>query len=326
MKARVGLAALATYLALSIGPASAYTALFAFGDSLSDAGNLYDLEEMPAAPYVDGHFSNGPTWVEDLSKDLGLGTLKPSYSGGTDFAVGGATTGNALPIDLNYQVSNFEGYAALAHLTPATLSGALFTLDIGANDILNALPEALADPSAVETTVVNDAKSAAAEVEELYADGARTLLYYEVPELGLTPEIQALGTQAETAADMLAQLFNATLLSQLAPLETGAGSLKVFDLDTYDLLGDIVADPTGYGFSNVSDACIDTPACVSALPAVQDTYLFWDGVHPTEGGHTLAAGLAYALVAPEPSTWAMMLVGFAGLSFASWRAHRARMA
>ena len=322
MKARASLAVLAAYFALSIAPASAYTALFAFGDSLSDAGNLYDLEQMPGAPYVDGHFSNGPTWVEDLSKDLGLGTLKPSYSGGTDFAVGGATTGNALPIDLNNQVSNFEAYVAGHALSSATLGGALFTLDIGANDVL----DSLSDPSTALATVTNAATSAAAEVEELYTHGARTLLYYEVPELGLTPEIRALGAQAETLADDLAQIFNATLLSDLAPLETGAGALKVFDLDTYAMLGDIVADPTHYGFSNVSDACIDTPACVSAVPAVQDTYLFWDGVHPTEAGHTLAAGLAYALVAPEPSTWAMMLVGFTGVGFASWRARRARMA
>jgi PEP-CTERM motif len=50
--------------------------------------------------------------------------------------------------------------------------------------------------------------------------------------------------------------------------------------------------------------------------------LFFDGLQPTEGGHMLAADLAYALVAPEPSTWAMMLVGFAGLGFAGWRARR----
>ena len=28
---------------------------------------------IPLKPYVDGHFSNGPTWVEDLSQMLGLG-------------------------------------------------------------------------------------------------------------------------------------------------------------------------------------------------------------------------------------------------------------
>jgi PEP-CTERM motif len=34
----------------------------------------------------------------------------------------------------------------------------------------------------------------------------------------------------------------------------------------------------------------------------------------------LVAELAYAAAAPEPSTWAMMLIGLAGLGFAGWRA------
>ena len=48
----------------------AYTTLFAFGDSLSDAGNdwIVDGHTDPVAPYYQGHFSNGLTWVEDLSK------------------------------------------------------------------------------------------------------------------------------------------------------------------------------------------------------------------------------------------------------------------
>jgi phospholipase/lecithinase/hemolysin len=322
MKGRVGLAVLAAYLALNIGPASAYTALFAFGDSLSDAGNEFILSGgmTPAAPYVDGHYSNGPTWVEDLSVALGLGTLTPSLSGGTDFAVGDATTGSASPIDLDYQVGAFEAYAA--SLTPATLNGALFTLDIGANDIFGAL----SDPSTAAEMVTAAANTAAAEVDQLHTDGARSFLYYEVPQLGLTPDVEALGSGVGTLADTLAQLFNATLLGDLTAIESGADPLKVFTLDTYDLLGDIVSDPQRYGFSNVTDPCIDTPACLNAVPAVQDTYLFWDGLHPTEGGHMLTAELAYALVAPEPATWAMMLIGFAGLGFASWRARRAAAA
>src|SRR5208283_619970 len=133
-----------TNVTASLGYASApaYTNLFAFGDSLSDAGNLYiaDGGTLPVSPYSTGHFSNGPTWVEDLSGKLGLGTLTPSLAGGNDFAVGGAQTGEtpiegANPIDLPGQI----GAYALLHPTP--VSGALYTLDIGANDILNSLGE-----------------------------------------------------------------------------------------------------------------------------------------------------------------------------------------
>jgi phospholipase/lecithinase/hemolysin len=315
MKGSVAAGVVSAFLALNTGPASAYTALFAFGDSLSDAGNAYIISggATPAPPYVGGHFSNGPTWVEDLSQELGLGTLTPSLAGGTDFAIGGAATA-----DLGLEVGAFQDYAAFNSLTPATVNGALFTLDIGANDII----DALSDPSTAAAVVTAAADAAATEVEDLHADGARTLLYYEVPNLGLTPDFESEGVETAEAASSLAQLFNSTLLLALAPLETGADPLKVFVLDTYDLLGDVVADPQRYGFTNVTEACIDVPACLMGTQAEQDEFLSWDGLHPTEGGHMLAADLAYALVAPEPSTWAMMLVGFAGLGFAGWRARR----
>jgi hypothetical protein len=54
-----------------------------FGDSLSDPGNTFaatgefavrPFAPIPAAPYLIGrfHFSNGPTWVEQLAKDFRL--------------------------------------------------------------------------------------------------------------------------------------------------------------------------------------------------------------------------------------------------------------
>ncbi len=48
MRKRFGLAVLAASLACASGPASAYTTLFAFGDSLSDAGNLYIPRGSPS--------------------------------------------------------------------------------------------------------------------------------------------------------------------------------------------------------------------------------------------------------------------------------------
>ena len=75
-----------TAFAHSVLPASAYTQLFAFGDSLSDAGNLFQVTGSPSAPYFMGHASNGPTWVEHLSLQLNLSSLTPSLLGGNDFA------------------------------------------------------------------------------------------------------------------------------------------------------------------------------------------------------------------------------------------------
>ena len=86
-------------MALWPARASAYSALYAFGDSLSDAGNLF-VDTGGAyygPPYYQGHPSNGLTWVEDLSLKLGLGRLTASEAGGNDYAYGFSFTGPALP-------------------------------------------------------------------------------------------------------------------------------------------------------------------------------------------------------------------------------------
>src|ERR1700722_16559192 len=133
-----------------------YSTIYAFGDSLSDAGNLSITTSVAGAtepvspPYyqekygsISGNvFSNGPTWVQDLSTALGLGTLAPTLAGGTDFAFGGAETGSTpqngaepeiLAISLPAQLAAFQTRI----LKPS--STALYTLSIGANDILDIL-------------------------------------------------------------------------------------------------------------------------------------------------------------------------------------------
>src|SRR5580698_1999619 len=72
-------------------------AIYAFGDSLTDVGNIYTATggTTPGAPYVGGQFTNGNVWVQDLASSLGVPSLKPSLLGGTDYAYGTAETGAA---------------------------------------------------------------------------------------------------------------------------------------------------------------------------------------------------------------------------------------
>src|SRR4029077_10808070 len=148
MNRKLGLPAFVVSLGIACTPpAAAYTSIFLFGDSLSDAGNIFaeSGSKIPLKPYVDGHFSNGPTWVEDLSHMLGLGPMKPflTSNDGTNYAFGGAQTGitdikpfdpsSPIHIDLPDQISAFN------LVDPNPVKGAFYTLDIGANDIMNAL-------------------------------------------------------------------------------------------------------------------------------------------------------------------------------------------
>ena len=239
----------------------AYTALFAFGDSLSDAGNDYLIDggTDPVSPYYQGHFSNGLTWVEDLSNMLGLGTLKPSLAGGNDFAFGGAETGPTAvegvnPGDLLFQVAQY------AVLHPKPVGGALYTLDIGGNDIFKALDELHAgqiSPSVAGTAIAQAEANTVDAVEALFALGARNLLFCEVPDLGLAPHLSAEGPAWQNLASAVAKSFDQTVLSDLVPLEHLG--LKVYDVPTYADLDLVASNPSyfasqyGISFTNVTN-------------------------------------------------------------------------
>jgi phospholipase/lecithinase/hemolysin len=337
MDKKLRLAAFAISFAFACAPATAaYTSIFAFGDSLSDAGNLFAESQstIPLKPYVDGRFSNGPTWVEDLSQMLGLGPMKPflTSNDGTNYAFGGAQTGvtDINPFDPNSPIHiDFPDQITAFNLVDRhPVKGALYTLDIGANDIMNALAAYAVGKISlpeVDKVVAQAEANTIDSVKTLFGLGARSLLFYETPNLGLTPRFD--GTALQSLASDLAESFNLSVLKGLAPIESDG--LKVFTLDTYDLLGEIKADPSGFGFTNVADPCWtgsftdpSSGTLCSQDPSDQNKFLFWDEVHPTAAGHLLTAEFAVdALSAvPEVSTWAMMLIGFAALSFAGYRA------
>ena len=217
-----------------------YSAIYAFGDSLSDAGNISLATAIVGAtpvspPYYQEQygtvsgcvFSNGPTWVQDLSNALGLGTLSPSLAGGGDFAYGGAETGQTPQNASNSQVQTISLPAQVAQFqaaVPAPSANALYTVPIGANDLLDILRSTGLTPSQqtadVDAAVANEVSFA----KQLAGDGATNLLVLDVPDLGRTPTVlQGLADGSsmpsaalDTEASQLSAQFNAALTSQLA--------------------------------------------------------------------------------------------------------------
>lgn len=331
----VGTAALLSIWAGPALAASPFSTIYSFGDSLSDVGNVYaatgGLE--PASPYVGGQFSNGPVWVQDLASLMGLPALTPSLAGGNDYAFGFATTG--FPNTNNSIVPNLQQQVGTFLLTKGGApSNALYTFSIGANDLFNILKGStggLTPTAAVEGAAAAEATAA----QGLELAGAKDLMLFDVPNLGLTPAIKDSGVPGLPAeATLLAQEFNADVRSDIA---SDAPLLTVYNIDAFGLLTDAVSNPGKFGFSNVADPCwtggytgyAGGGTLCSMLPAVQDTYLFWDSVHPTAAGHLLIADAAAGLIGvaiPEPSTWATMILGLAGLGALGARRVRAAAA
>ena len=216
-------------------------------------------------------FSNGPVWVQDLATALGLPTPGPGEvgettalgyvpiiagaAGGTDFAIGGSVTGltgentsteDGLT-DLASQITNFQ------QEIPTPSPTALYTVWSGSNDMLNLLsdPSFATDTQATIATDVNESVTNEVNaVKQLVADGAATVLVVDVPDLGVIPEVTALGASAEAAASNLALAFNSDLTADIAG--TNFGTAKVVIGDAYGLIQNAVANPGQYGLTNVT--------------------------------------------------------------------------
>ena len=317
--AKLGIAALALSVSLGMTPcahASTFDQIYAFGDSLSDVGNVFALTGVPAAPYFNGEFSNGPVWVQDLAAGLGLAPLTPSVLGGTDYAYGTGETGVTSFNTSNPMTDLLGSTGQLAQFQATHASAdpnALYTIWIGSND--------LADIAASGATPAQDAAdigTVAANIDTaisfLAGEGAKNFLIVTVPDLGKTPDAIAGGPIDVAGASQLSAAFDTTLVNGAGPLPSLAGLAAAEDLNldvlnTYSLLDAIVANPTPFGFTNVTAPCL-----VGSTPCADpNQYLFWDGQHPTAAGQAIVADEALALVVPTPEPPSIMLLG-AGLA------------
>ncbi|WP_081822156.1 autotransporter domain-containing protein [Acidocella facilis] len=292
---------LAGVAALSVmaAPAAKAGNLYVFGDSLSDDGNLYKLTGLPPAPYYQGRFSNGPVWVEYLPGLTGLG-----FSAANDYAYGGAFTG-ALTIGTTNAGTNLEA-AALpgisTEIASFTAAGGSFgandvvTLWGGANNYFAYAAAVQANPAAATALVTQGVTTTITQLTQdttaLINLGARMLIVPNLPDLGLTPNFNTTA-QGVALGDAFSQAHDAALPTEMQLLHQGTGA-NIIVLNTEALLNRVVAQPSLYGFSNVTNACLYTVSCVTGSIATQNSYLFWDNVHPTTHAQQIIAEYAAA--------------------------------
>ncbi len=279
---------------------ASYSRLVVFGDSLSDPGNAFvvtgenavpPFQAVPSAAYAIGghHFSNGPTWVEQLAKDLKLPTsAKPALRVPgifTNYAVGGARArGGTTSVDLTTQVSTFLG-----DFGGSASSDALYVIWIGSNDIRDALVAAVADPTFATSIaiIISAVNTEAANIGALVAAGATQFLVLNAPNVALTPAVTSLGPTAVFGATLLSGSYNAGLSAALDGLETAIPVIDIIRFDTFALVSTFVADPEDFGLENSMDSCITPGLIVGAICDKPKDFLFWDFIHPTKTTHRL---------------------------------------
>lgn len=307
--------------------AGPFSALYVFGDSLSDNGNLSTFAgglglTAPVTPYDPQSASNGNVAAEYLAQALGL-SLTPGFGPlpGNNYAVIGAATGpvngveNVVqaafpglpfpPTGLGTQVGSFLVELGMQPID----SNALFFIWAGANDLFL---------DATTTTAQTAAARIDVAVQTLYARGARNFLIPNLPDLGRTPG----GTTAQGTASATFNLTLAGLLGQRALLP----GMNLIQFDTFAFFNNVIASPGTFGFTNVDDACFQDPLPGTQLGLVPGStcanpnqYLFWDDVHPTAAAHR-QLGQAFARAVPEPMTLTLAGLGVAAVALRRRRA------
>ncbi|MFO1429639.1 MAG: SGNH/GDSL hydrolase family protein [Candidatus Competibacteraceae bacterium] len=332
-----------------LGAAEPFSNIYVLGDSLSDQGNLYAATfpgVLPCPPtnpqcqalvqfntglpdktyYYQGRFSNGPNYADILAQRLDL-TLTPSNSGGNNFAYGGARTnynrvedtapravpgpfpGGARPWSLDLERQAFEA-------RNINDPDALFVVWSGSNDISDLLSAVATGRMTVsqaqaymQTVVVPGIENV---IDAFLAAGAQDILVPNIPDLGKVPLVPA---AVGSLATLLASSYNGFLNTML---DTFAG-VNIIRADVFSLIDDVAANPTKYGFTNVTAGCysgyvepdVTGNATVCSDPS---TYAFWDGEHPTTAFHALLADRFYQAVVPEPPILMNFLLGLGVLA------------
>src|SRR5215471_8915876 len=313
-----------------------FNQMIIFGDSLSDNGNdlIGSGFTIPIPPeYTLGRFTNGPdvtpttkfvgVWNEQLAVALGLPVAQPFLAGGTNYAFGGADTSFGYDVfgvpGLGVQVSIFLS------LNPIAPSNALYVVEGGGNDILNAAEAPGATAANVAAAEQLAIQNLQLEITALALHGAKDFLWMDFGPLQLAPETQSNPLIAAIGSASLQ--FQSDWLAAQVALESSLG-IKIAGVDLYDSYLLWRSNPAAYGLTDINDSAYFTGA------TNPDTYLTWDLLHPTTKGHNLIAHVAGESIqstfgapaaVPEPSSgWLFGLVAVPFTFLRIWKRSRAK--
>lgn len=294
------------------GATAPFDEIIAFGDSLSDVGNVAGVTVAGRSPviygyYEESHFSDDILWIERLasywelpprSTGRGMSNTLPSVPDGNTWAWGGSEAGSGLvqfpgitePIP--NLLSEIDQY--LEYNTPN--GKILYSIWAGADNLLIG---GKFGPSSAKKA----ADAVMSAMQRLQAAGACNFLIFNMPKLGDTPFAKS-NPKIKIAADIYTDSFNYYLGKRLKDFRKSR-KLEVSNIYFVDIYKElalvyrtvkngstytpsfIVPGPTVL-INNVSDEALNYFKNTGTFPS---DYLFWDDVHPTTQAHQVVAGL-----------------------------------
>lgn len=275
-----------------------------YGDSFSDGGNFSTAVGYPET----SRFTTNPglVAVEYLAQYFGM-PLTPSLQGGSNYAYALASVREtppdtpgfvpSLPDQLSMSLQASGGKA-----DPNTL----YTIIGGANDVFYNFTLAgmgLVTPEAATANLEADARTELGMITRLGDAGARYVMVFNLPDLGLSPDVVAMGPDVAAQLTAMTVTYNHALNAGL-----GSANVNVIPVNLFALFNEFAADPSRYGLNNVTDsACgagslsIDcgpqgSGAPYTYAPGAELTYLFADFGHPGTAAHRMLAQYAQSVI------------------------------
>jgi thermolabile hemolysin len=265
---------LALAFCLSATTGRSFTALYVFGDSLSDTGN----NPAPAGSYYNGRYSNGALWVEYLSAELGL-----PYNSTNNFAISGSQTS-----DLAAQIGGLTG--------STNLQSGLFAVLSGGNDFLQNAGLGIND-AAWNTVITNAVFNLTNAISQLYTNGAREILWGNLPNLGKTPFLLSISASFASYIGSKVVLFDTAVASAATNVMQRSPGLRIYLVDNFTVLSNVLSAPAVYGFTVTTNDALDDPNLTDkSFNGPGANYVFWDRIHPTTKMHAVTGAAAFSAV------------------------------
>ncbi|BEM58401.1 esterase EstA [Serratia marcescens] len=306
-------------LSLACAQASAapspYTSFIVFGDSLSDAGQFAD-PGGPAGATMRATNRTGPTYLDGSGEVYSANAtqLLGAKLGFSDDQLAASTSATraaeGLPDGNNWAVGRYRTDHIYDSITNRSIAGersrpgylaannfradpnALYYLTGGGNDFLQGLVTDIGQANAAAGRLVSS-------VQALQQAGARYIMVWLLPDLGLTPGIN--GTPLQPATSLLSAQFNTELVRQLRTVDA-----EIIPLNIPALLKETFANPALFGLAadqNLIATCFTGRFCMENArygihsPTPDPSKLIYnDAIHPTEAGQRLIADYAYSLL------------------------------
>jgi len=298
------------------------------------------LPVIPGKPYWNNRFSNGRVWVEYLAPMLNIDKEEPEHYINKAFGGSWAITYNRQLTVWNFIKHPIITLTTLINgkLIPPSLGlivqayllerehiddEALYFIYSGNNDYLNALlfEEAYDEKimSQYIDYVIHDLTSS---IKKLSKAGARRFVVLGIPHIGNTPKF--INTADMEVLNRAVDGHNDRLKNEITYLNKKHKDLKISYIDIQNFFVKAIEEPQTYGFSNITEACVDiklpmfniiaeeTPFknnfILQYAQAMQyqhkdflpgernyhqcedpNNHLFWDEIHPSTRAHHFLA-------------------------------------